>query len=207
MMYSVRIPMSGIQHEESCRSFVDTRLMGNGKLYITEDEVVWANNDQQGFRLQYCDIAVHAISTDRQAFPEECLYVMYNRDLLNSDDDSSDDDTPVTEIRFVPDNTDTIKHMFNAMSDCQCLHPDEEDSDYEPGFEDGAAGEGFYTGQEGIDHLTSQGRATMERLEDMLVRNEAGSGDSLVTGVNGINLNENNEDNEEQMDPGQFEDA
>ena len=47
--------------------------------------------------------------------------------------------------------------MFNAMSDCQCLHPDEEDSDYSPEFEDGAAGEGFFTGQDGMDHLTSQG--------------------------------------------------
>lgn len=49
--------------------------------------------------------------------------------------------------------------MFNAMSDCQCLHPDDEDSDYAPHeFEDGAAGEGFYTGADGINHLTSQGK-------------------------------------------------
>ena len=199
-MYSVRIPTSGIQHEGPCRSFVDARLMGNGKLFITENEVVWANNNEQGFRLQYRDIAVHAVSTDRQAFAEECLYVMYNGDLFETDD-SSDDDSPVTEIRFVPNDSDTIKQMFNAMSDCQCLHPDEEDSDYEPEFEDGAAGEGFYTGQEGLEHLTSQGRATMERLENLLARNEAGSGDSLAPGVNGLNLNEGDQD------PEQFEDA
>lgn len=53
------------------------------------------------------------------------------------------------------------------MSDCQCLHPDDEDSDfcgeeedYPEGveeFEDSAAGEGFYTGEEGLSHMTPQG--------------------------------------------------
>ena len=52
----------------------------------------------------------------------------------------------------------SVKDMFNAMSDCQCLHPDDDDSDYAPHeFEGGAAGEGFYTGEDGIYHLTSQG--------------------------------------------------
>ena len=52
----------------------------------------------------------------------------------------------------------TVKDMFNAMSDCQCLHPDEEDSDYSPhDFEDGAAGEGFFVGEEGLNSLTPQG--------------------------------------------------
>ena len=41
-----------------------------------------------------------------QVFPEECLYVMYNQDLFDSNESSDDDESPVTEIRFIPDNFD-----------------------------------------------------------------------------------------------------
>ena len=54
--------------------------------------------------------------------------------------------------------------MFNVMSDCQCLHPDDDDSDYNPEFEYVAAGEGFYTGPDGVENLTAQGQRVLVQL-------------------------------------------
>ena len=55
----------------------------------------------------------------------------------------------MTEIRFVPDDKNMLDTMFNVMSECQALHPDEDDSgdedledagdeDEEPGMYDDA---------------------------------------------------------------------
>lgn len=49
----------------------------------------------------------------------------------NEDDNSGDDDdseTPMTEMRFAPDNTNNLDAMFHAMNQCQALHPDPQDS-------------------------------------------------------------------------------
>lgn len=34
----------------------------------------------------------------------------------------------MTEMRFAPDNTNNLDAMFQAMSQCQALHPDPHDS-------------------------------------------------------------------------------
>lgn len=43
----------------------------------------------------------------------------------NEDDDA---DPPITEMQFAPDNTNNLDLMFQAMSACQALHPDPQDS-------------------------------------------------------------------------------
>lgn len=43
----------------------------------------------------------------------------------NEDDDA---DPPITEMQFAPDNTNNLELMFQAMSACQALHPDPQDS-------------------------------------------------------------------------------
>nr|CAD7200026.1 unnamed protein product [Timema douglasi] len=45
-------------------------------------------------------------------------------------DDSEDDesDPGMTEMRFVPDDKAMLDAMFHAMTQCQALHPDPEDS-------------------------------------------------------------------------------
>ena len=35
---------------------------------IAFSDVTWSTSSEQGFRLQYRDIAVHAVSTDRQVY-------------------------------------------------------------------------------------------------------------------------------------------
>merc|ERR1712203_1017481 len=49
----------------------------------------------------------------------------------SGDDESGDEEDSeggMTEIRFVPDDASSLDSMFTAMSECQQLHPDTDDS-------------------------------------------------------------------------------
>merc|ERR1712029_641801 len=46
-------------------------------------------------------------------------------------------DGGMTEIRFVPDDATSLDSMFAAMSECQQLRPDTDDSDSEAAEEEG----------------------------------------------------------------------
>lgn len=46
----------------------------------------------------------------------------------SSENEDDDEDTPITEMRFAPDNTNNLELMFQAMNACQALHPDPQDS-------------------------------------------------------------------------------
>lgn len=162
----------------------------------------------------------------------------------NGDSDGNDYGTQyssnITEIRFIPQSKDNLTKLFDAMADGQCLHPDSEDSDdycdgtegneetdnpgvdYNPTFEDGG-GEGFYTSEEGFHHLTPQGEATLQRLENMLAQSDISGPDNIeeMTGVVmsddedekndlpqvGRNVDEPMEGSDVKPVDGQFEDA
>lgn len=135
------------------------------------------------------------------------------------DDESDNNDygaqytSEITELRLIPQSKDNLTTMFNAMADGQCLHPDSEDSDdyyegtegnqetdnagvdYNPTFEDGG-GEGFYMTEEGFHHLTPQGEATLQRLENMLAQSEISSPHD-IGGMTGVILS----DDEDEQDP------
>merc|ERR1711978_567561 len=101
---------------------------------------------------EYKHIAMHAVSRDLTQFHQECLYLMIDVRLVDEegtpmstpntsgDDDSEDEmesDGGMTEIRFVPDDATSLDSMFAAMSECQQLHPDTDDSDSEAAEEEG----------------------------------------------------------------------
>ncbi|XP_051175402.1 methylosome subunit pICln [Leptopilina boulardi] len=136
-------PEEGVRHEEEHTTlYINDREVGKGTLYITESVLSWIKNDtRQGFSLEYPHISLHAISRDDQVHPRHCLYVMVDAKVdlpdeaqtpeSNSDDDDDDDDDsdgPMTEMRFAPDNTNNLDAMFQAMSQCQSLHRDPQDS-------------------------------------------------------------------------------
>uniref|UniRef100_A0A8C2FL17 Methylosome subunit pICln n=1 Tax=Cyprinus carpio TaxID=7962 RepID=A0A8C2FL17_CYPCA len=82
-----------------------------------------------------------------------------------------------------------VEPMFSAMCDCQALHPDPDDADtddddyegeeydVEEAEQEQGRGQGdiptFYTYEEGLSHLTSEGQATLDRLEGMLAQSVA----------------------------------
>ncbi|XP_055030788.1 methylosome subunit pICln isoform X1 [Misgurnus anguillicaudatus] len=103
-------------------------------------------------------------------------------------DSGSEGSETITEIRFVPSDKAALESMFSAMCDCQALHPDPEDAEtdddedyegeeYDVEEAEQEQGQGdiptFYTYEEGLSHLTSEGQATLDRLEGMLAQSVA----------------------------------
>ncbi|CAB0039925.1 unnamed protein product [Trichogramma brassicae] len=147
-----------LHEEKDTTVYVNQKEVGKGTLYITENVLSWVNTDtRQGFSLEYPHISIHAISRDERAHPRQCLYIMvdakvhfpeslgldFNNDNNRSnnttgsndeddddddDDDDEDSEAPITEMRFAPDNTNNLDAMFQAMNQCQALHPDPQDS-------------------------------------------------------------------------------
>ncbi|XP_029036315.1 methylosome subunit pICln [Osmia bicornis bicornis] len=193
-------PQEGIRHEESNTTvYINDREVGKGTLYITESLLSWVNYDtQQGFSLEYPHISLHAIS--REVHPRQCLYIMVDAKVdlpdvplppasdSGSENENDDDaDTPITEMQFAPDDVNNLEAMFQAMNQCQALHPDPQDS-----FSD--AEEDIYEDAE----------------EDDFENYEADAGDApyiLPTEQIGTNHNGTEMDEAIDMEAGQFEDA
>ncbi|KAM8975827.1 methylosome subunit pICln [Pelodytes ibericus] len=227
-------PADGVRRlQPGTEAVVSGKGLGPGTLYIAESRLAWLNGSGLGFILEYPSISLHAISRDTTAYPEEHLYVMVNKKIgdneskeqtMNEDgeeeEESDDDEEPITEIRFVPAEKSDLGEMFTAMCDCQALHPDPEDQDSDDDFEgeeyDVEAherGQGdiptFYTYEEGLSHLTTEGQATLDRLESMLADSVGGQHTMAGVRTEGSAL-----DFEDGMDveaapavAGQFEDA
>lgn len=141
-------------------------------------------------------------------------------DSSSSGDD--EEDGAITEIRFVPSDKAALESMFSAMCECQALHPDPEDDDSDDDFEgeeydveEAEAEHGhadiptFYTCEEGLSSLTTEGQATLQRLEGMLAQSVAQQ--YHMAGVRTEETSAEFEDGMEvdaaAMEAGQFEDA
>ena len=121
---------------------MNERNLGKGTLYIAESRVSWVNSSSgEGFSLEYPHICLHAISRT----PVECLYMMLDTSIspklgdedVDNDDDKEDDedeneDDENTVMKFLPDDTASLDAMYQAMSQCQALNPDPQDSDSDP---------------------------------------------------------------------------
>ncbi|CAH2275660.1 methylosome subunit pICln [Pelobates cultripes] len=196
-------PAEGVQRLQSeTEAIMGGKSLGPGTLYIAESRLAWLNGSGLGFFFKYPSISLHAISRDTSAYPEEHLYVMVNTKLGDNElkestmdeeeEESDDDEEPITEIRLIPAEKSDLGEMFSAMCDCQALHPDPEDEDSDDDFEgeeyDVEAHEQgqvdiptFYTYAEGLSHLTTEGQATLEQLENMLANSIGGQ--HMIAGV------------------------
>ncbi|XP_045200550.1 methylosome subunit pICln-like [Mercenaria mercenaria] len=204
------VPNSGIHHkQDNTKAFIDENDTGTGALYIAESQVTWLSSAGAGFCLEYPKICLHAISRDLSSFPHECLYLQVEGKLIEDDRGSNsssegddDDDMPTTEVRFVPDDKLALEAMFAALSQCQILHPDPEDPDFDEQFDERE--EGFYEGEEGAEELTEQGQVTLQRLENML---RAGQGDGANVEETNGHREEEEMEKENPNNAGQFDDA
>nr|AAI57254.1 LOC496644 protein [Xenopus tropicalis] len=236
LLSSFTPPGDGVRRlQPGTEAVVGGKGLGPGTLYIAESRLSWLNGSGLGFSLEYPSISLHAISRDTAAYPEEHLYVMVNSKLGGAEkedkeapmveqeeeeESEDDDDEPITEIRFVPAEKSDLGEMFSAMCDCQALHPDPEDADSDDDFEGDEydveaheQGQGdvptFYTYEEGLSHLTTEGQATLERLENMLA-DSIGNQHTMA----GVRTEGSAQEPEDGMDveavpavAGQFEDA
>uniref|UniRef100_A0A8C1S1D8 Methylosome subunit pICln n=1 Tax=Cyprinus carpio TaxID=7962 RepID=A0A8C1S1D8_CYPCA len=188
VLKSLHPPSEGVRLQQADTTAVlDGKRLGSGTLFVAEAHLSWFDGSGMGFCLEYPSISLHAISRDLSAFPEEHLYVMVTAEL--DGERSSVYSGTITEIRFVPSDKAALEPMFSAMCDCQALHPDPDDADtddddyegeeydVEEAEQEQGRGQGdiptFYTYEEGLSHLTSEGQATLDRLEGMLAQSVA----------------------------------
>ncbi|XP_046428833.1 methylosome subunit pICln isoform X1 [Neodiprion pinetum] len=201
------LPQEGVRHEEPDTTlYINDREVGKGTLYVTESLLSWVSGTTgQGFSLEYPNISLHAISRDQQLHPHQYLYVMVDAKLDPADmqellpidarsegndeeDDDDESETPMTEMRFVPENSNSLDAMFQAMSQCQALHPDPQEMN-----KNFTAEEDIYEDAE--DDVFKCWEAETDAMPYILASDEA--------------YNQNGADTDEAMDieAGQFEDA
>lgn len=119
-------------------------------------ELIWRQDDGKGLSFNYPHIALHAISSDLNAFPHECLYLIIDKEALEGkfnnlralsnnnlyknfnnckkadeptedNENQSDDSDEIEPLRFVPDDRTFLDPLFKAINECQAMHPDPED--------------------------------------------------------------------------------
>lgn len=212
LLVSYSVPVEGIRHIQPNVSVdIDDTIVGTGTLYITESCVLWLNPREEGIQLEYKQISLHAISRDLQAFPHEHILCHYDGKLpgMSESDDENDADSEceLTEIRFVPEDKESLEAMYEALSACQTLHPDSDcqlsDDEFE-NAEDGG-GDGIYNTADDISQLTEQGRANLERFNNLL---NVGQGDEDITSrTNQLSLVNGHSGAEQQAEDDQFQDA
>lgn len=185
-------PTEGIHHTQpNTTVHVESKDLGKGTLYIAESRVSWVGEHGQGFSIEYPAIALHGVTRDVNAFPDECLYLMITAQINESDDgleeESEDEEEKMSEICFVPDNRGELNAMFKAMTECQALHPDPDDS------------------------VSEDEEGCFDDAEDDGAEYDVSAAESGFDGVENFNNSESRvivkESGDEPMDVGQFDDA
>jgi len=207
-MVTLDVPEQGVVHTEAgTKLYFGERDRGYGTLYITENVLTWRGCEAESdtLTLEYPSISLHAISRDTSRFPHvECLYCLLESPV-EANEDEQDPQADVNEVRFVPQSPNNIKAMYDAVTQCQELHPDEEDADSDEDQDiAGMLQQGhFYTADsmpETIE-LSAEGEAVMQRLQQNMVINTTGEEEgALSNGGGAVNGSANGHSN-------QFEDA
>ncbi|KAJ7451837.1 regulator of volume decrease after cellular swelling-domain-containing protein [Mycena galericulata] len=145
-----------------------------GTLFVIESVLVFMSSTGRGFQIEYPAITLHAITRAGSSPSIYCQLdeIPRNRDMgLNNDGDDMD----MRELSIIPQNAVSLEPIFEALSACAALHPDEEtasddDDELDDAFVDmDDSTEGFepFTG-EGDQELSQAGRATLERLDSII---------------------------------------
>ncbi|XP_054169227.1 methylosome subunit pICln-like [Oppia nitens] len=196
-------------------AFIDSTSapIGKGSLYISTERLLWVTDNGQGFSLEYPMIALHAISRDLTNFNSECLYLMTEESNVSDTESTDGSDSRNNEIRFVPEDKSQLDIMFKAMSECQALHPDPNDSISED-EEEGDEEEGDYNNEEIFedadnDQTKSNGDTNCDDTAAHVVYDVASAERSRGVPPNLMNNNLNNATNDDEpMEVvGQFDDA
>jgi len=134
-----------IHTEDNVAFFFDvSQSEGVGVLYITSKHIIWLSTVDagKGYSLDSYFIGVHAISNDTSFFSYPCIYCQLESEI-----------TP--EIRLVPQQTDRLSNLYEAICAGAILNPDvEEEGEGDFIFnkeevEMGSRGEHFFPVQNG----------------------------------------------------------
>jgi len=95
-----------------------------GTLYIIESVLAFISVTGRGFQVEYPSITLHAISRTESG---PCIYCQLDETPAGDQADTDNDDSPMRELRIVPERVEALEPIFESMSGCAALHPDPED--------------------------------------------------------------------------------
>lgn len=136
-----------------------------GTLYIIESVLAFISTTGRGFQLEYPSITLHAIS---RAESGSHLYCQLDEASTGDQPASDEGDSPMRELKIVPERVEALEQIFESMSSCAALHPDPEDEvdGNDDAFVDSSNFEVFNGNPD--QELSEVGRAALEHLESII---------------------------------------
>jgi len=148
-----------VHTEPATKAYFGDQDLGEGTLYVGENNLSWRSSGgtNRSFHLNYPQISLHATCRDTNSFPHPCIYCLLDdsETPVVQTNENEDDNPDTQEVRFVPQNTNTLETIYNAICECQELHPDDEDD--EDDENDGYAGDLGMMGDEQLPMGMMQG--------------------------------------------------
>jgi len=83
-------------------------------------------NDGKDFLSPSCGAASSTSDTHQNGHGAHPDYIENGE--VNEEDEEEPEEAQITEIRFVPANSGALESIFQAMAECQAMHPDENES-------------------------------------------------------------------------------
>ncbi|KAK2460936.1 hypothetical protein APHAL10511_007406 [Amanita phalloides] len=153
----------------------------HGTLYIISSVLVFMSNTERGFEVKYPDITLHAISRsnskasiycqldeETNAAAERLSHTDLNGTANEEDEEGNDDYSPMRELCIIPQDSQALETIFEALSQCASLHPDPEDFDEdEDALIDPGVNADIFDGNED-EELSEVGRAALAHLDSII---------------------------------------
>ncbi|KAF2074724.1 hypothetical protein CYY_003956 [Polysphondylium violaceum] len=143
--------------------YIKSTNIGAGDLFISNKNVHWIEKDtNKHYSFNFYQIGLNAIFNRNEEYPM-CVYIQVDGDVSvpdssngnsmdqdsdNDDDNNNNNDEQYTEVRFIPQQEEQVKDLYDAFCKGALLNPDEEEED---------EGE-FYYGQEDYDEQQQDDR-------------------------------------------------
>lgn len=137
----------------------------HGTLYIIESVLVFFSTTGRGFQVEYPSITLHAVSRTESG---PCIYCQLDETPTGDRDENDEDESPMRELKIIPERVEALERIFELMSACAALHPDPEvdgDGD-DDAFVDPSNFEVF--NGDADQELSQVGRAALEHLESII---------------------------------------
>ncbi|KAL0088290.1 regulator of volume decrease after cellular swelling-domain-containing protein [Phycomyces blakesleeanus] len=136
-----------------------------GEMFVCESQLYFYSEEQHsGISVEYPDIIIHAISR-RDGLPS--IYCQLDSGLFFPNQDLPEDEQEleetVTELKFIPEDSESLESIYEAMSYCAGLHPDKEFMDDEEEEDD----DFFYAQPSDDAELNEVQQAALRHLESV----------------------------------------
>jgi len=119
----------------------------------------------RGFHVEYPSITLHAVSRTES---RPSIYCQLDETPTGDRTGNDGDDSPMRELRIIPERVEALEPIFESMSGCAALHPDpeEEIDENDSAFVDPSNFEVF--NDDADQELSQVGRAALEHLESII---------------------------------------